>query len=501
MQQGNLKAQSRAAVAGAMALALASGSFTVTAGLGLANPAPAFAAQQGASAAAEAGELLVTNNYPDLDGWLNGIGDATVVKVSAPAVGMGQATLPKDVTLITGWKKDFFENQEAQRQLGYGNANESLTFESGFNGRVRMLDFKFSDGKVVVPAGAHVKFEKCSFSGTLVIQKGGSAEFADCVFENGKIKNNGRASYSGTTAEPDNIGTPESAFQSLGLVIPDRAFDDAASKTIWAINGTELNKTIELTLRGTNADCADLSARAEGIDGINASIEDGELKLSGTPAHTGTATVTVTATAPDENSEGSESKTVTFDVEVNAKLTLELDGKLDAVTQGQGDYQDTKYHEVTMRVAEDDGEAVDFSSWQNSHSDAEVTNGITPDGSGLHTMFMNAGGNSAISVSGTAGAAGTYRVTATLTYKGQTVSAESSDLRIYNGDETLADQLSALANEPSTWQMEPYEIWRSNEATTPPGCTSSRARMRAACTARSATTAMTAARTASPPTP
>ena len=44
--------------------------------------------------AAEEKVLEITDNYPDLDGWLTGIGSADTVKITCTAVGAGQTVLP-----------------------------------------------------------------------------------------------------------------------------------------------------------------------------------------------------------------------------------------------------------------------------------------------------------------------------------------------------------------------------------------------------------------------
>ena len=77
--------------------------------------------------AAEEKVLEITDNYPDLDGWLTGIGSTDTVKITCTAVGAGQTVLPAQVTLLSGWDKSFFgDNGPATRQIGYNSG--SFTF-------------------------------------------------------------------------------------------------------------------------------------------------------------------------------------------------------------------------------------------------------------------------------------------------------------------------------------------------------------------------------------
>ena len=88
---------------------------------------------------------------------------------------------------------------------------------------------------------------------------------------------------------------------------------------------------------------------------------------------------------------------------------------------------------------------------------------LSPEGSGMSANWLF----DRISVSGTPEKAGTYDVSVTLTDKGQAVSSNKVELRIYTGDETLKGQFETLDGSQATWDMEPYEIWNSDNAVVP----------------------------------
>ena len=67
------------------------------------------------TSAAAASELVVTDNYPALYGWLaNSLGDATTVKIATTCGvsdnGNGTTTIPVQVTQLVGWQaKSWFD--------------------------------------------------------------------------------------------------------------------------------------------------------------------------------------------------------------------------------------------------------------------------------------------------------------------------------------------------------------------------------------------------------
>ena len=419
---------------------------------------------------AAASDLVVTDNYPALYGWLaNSLSDATTVKIAATCGvsdrGNGTTTIPAQVTQLVGWqaKSWFDEEGEKVRQLGYASSYETLTFASGATTEVRSLTLKLLDDRLVVPAGANVTFKNCTFVNRVKIEKGGKATFENCAFSSGTILNNGQASYTGSTREPTNKGMAESAFQDLGLVAAQSALSDG-------VHTREYADSTALTLSGTNAGKATLTATVGQKDsGLSAAVENGELKVFGTPTAAGAYTVTVTASAPDEAGSGVQTASVTVAVAVRQNYTFSVEGTLDAVRTGQGDYQDSSNHELEVFVTDEAGNKQSFYDFSCTAEGAGyvLKPQVSPDGCGLGAALFNAGGKATVTLSGTAGTAGTYQVGAVATLGDYTFATNTAELRIYSGAETLASQIAGLAAGTGEWDMEPYEIDRSDNAVIP----------------------------------
>lgn len=446
---------------GAVALAVVSG----TAGAALALPTPAFAATTSAS------ELVVDDNYPSLYGWINNkLNDATSIKISTSSCGVsdngnGTTVIPTQVKSMTGWQQSFWESEGKayDRQLGYASSYETLTFASGSTTTLNHLTLKLLDDHLVIPAGANITFKNCTFTGRVKIETGGKATFENCTFKTATILNNGQASYTGTTKEPVNKGKAQSRFEDLGIVASKTTLNDA-------VHDHAFQDKVKLTLSGTNAKKATISASIDQADsGLTASVDDSTVTISGTPAAFGTYTATITAVAPDESGNGTQSKSVTASITVHQDYTFTVEGTLDAVRTGQGDYQDSSNHELTVYVTDEAGNKqsyFDFSSTTEGKA-YSLRPQISPEGAGLSATLFNAGGKATVTLSGTAGAAGTYQVGATATLGDYTFDTNTVELRIYSGNETLASQIAALSGNPGSWDMEPYEIDWSDNATIP----------------------------------
>ena len=397
--------------------------------------------------AAEEKVLEITDNYPDLDGWLTGIGSTDTVKITCTAVGAGQTVLPAQVTLLSGWDKSFFgDNGPATRQIGYNSG--SFTFAEDSDVTVQYIEFNMPEKSITVPAGVSVVFDNCTFSSTIV--NNGTATFNDCIFSNGKIENNGSAQYTGGTKEPENTGTPIPSHIPLGMNLTGDILEEAAV-------GTEYFSEIGYEVTGTNKDSAQIAASVSPADcGITVRTEGtagkGSVILSGTPVKAGNVKVTLTAEADGDTPVSKELSLV-----INERMELRLDGTLDCVTKGQSGYQE--YLKVYVRTA--DEKEIDYYDYDSDSAELQVR--LTPEGSGMTAYYLYDG----IVVSGTPEKAGTYQVTAVLKDKGQTVVSNSAELRIYRGDETLKEQFEGLDENVSEWDMEPYEIWTSDNAVVP----------------------------------
>lgn len=194
---------------------------TVVAGGAASAPQLAFAASATPKAAAgstrtarataaAAKEYQVTDSSYDLDDQIaSSLGDATVIKVNTSWVATGTATIPAQVTQIIGWQEDFFTNPGVEKVREIGNIRQTthtLTFAAGSTTEVRSISFKLNNDKLTIPAGANITFKNCTFSNEIVIEKGGRATFENCTFTGKTIKNNGKATYTGSTVEPTNKG-------------------------------------------------------------------------------------------------------------------------------------------------------------------------------------------------------------------------------------------------------------------------------------------------------
>ena len=423
------------AAVGALAFTLGAPAFAI------ADPAASAPAALAAVSASQQEAVIDDSSY-DLDDCFAGnrykVNDAATIKINTSWIATGKAIVPTSTNLLVGWKKNFFDgDQEAVRELGnIKQTGHSLTFAAGSTCEVRSLKLQLNKDKLVIPAGASITFKNCTFANRIVIEKGGSATFENCTFTSGTIMNNGTASYTGTTKEPKNDGKAQSAFESLALVPAITSLDDA-------YNGGAYSKTVDLAVSGTNKDQVKLSAKVAGDTGLVAKVQDGKLVISGTPTAAVKATVTVN---------------------VAERLSVSLEGTLDCVTKGQKQY----YNSLKVKVAGEDGQARDYYDWSvDGHDGSTISASISPAGSGMTVNAFASAAGTSVTVGGDAERAGTYQVTVTVSYKGQTVTSEPVDLRIYTGEETLAGQIAALEGEPSTWDMEPYEVWKSGGAVIP----------------------------------
>lgn len=140
----------------------------------------------------------------------------TKVHVGTSFSDSGTVTIPSSLTEIAGYSEGFFSQGPKVVSIGYAGAL-SFVIPSGSDVTIDRVNFyaKSDDGgaTVTVDAGAKVKFSNCSFSKTPVVN--GEAIFEDCTFATGKIENNGTATYTGSTQEPENVSKPVDTYQSL----------------------------------------------------------------------------------------------------------------------------------------------------------------------------------------------------------------------------------------------------------------------------------------------
>lgn len=396
------------------------------------------------------GELVITDSNPyDLaDVLKSDLGQKDTIKIAYHMAGVGQTVLPSQVKVLMGWQvKSFFDEEgEKIRSLGNEIEGDTFTFSPGSQITVKSIDFEMTDKAVVIPEGASVTFENCTFKNTII--NSGAAVFNHCTFENGKIENNGMAEYVNGTQEPENLGQQGDQHIPLGLVVHETNLEDA-------VNGSAYEKEISYELSGTNKDQAEVTAVVSPENsGIRAQVTENVIRLSGTPASVGKVQITVTAAAPKEQVAIQE-----ITLTVNEKLALSLEGTLDCVTAGQTQYQDY----LTVYVSGENGEKTDYYDYRTENPDAELEVTLSPEGSGLRAYYLY----DQIVVAGDARKAGIYQVSAMLRDKGQKVKSNDVELRVYTGGETLKEQFAALDAGIEVWDVEPYEIQTSDHAIVP----------------------------------
>lgn len=397
------------------------------------------------------GELVIDDSNPyDLDDVLAAsLGEKDVVKIAYNMAGVGNTVLPAQVKTFMGWQKESILTQEGEkvRSLGNNIAGETFSFENGSSAMVKSIDFRMPENSITIPEGATVTFVNCSFSNTIV--NNGAAVFDHCVFQNGKIENNGAAEYRNGTQEPENLGTPSETHVPLGIVVNQTGVKQA-------VKGVEYTGELAFELSGTNKDNANVAVTVTPADvGLRATVTDGKVVVTGTPEKSGSVEITLTASA-----QGDADVTGTALLTVNEPLSVSIEGQLDCVTAGQNGYTD--YLNVSVTEGEN-GEKVNYYDYSQKNPDAQLEVMLSPEGSGMAANWIY----DRISVSGIPEQAGTYYVTVTLKDKDQVVSSNKAELRIYTGEETLKGQFVTLDGSQSTWDMEPYEIWNSDHAVVP----------------------------------
>ena len=389
-------------------------------------------------------ELIVSDNYPDFEGWLDNLGLSDTVKITASSIGTDKTILPKQVTLLTGWDGGFFgTDQPKVRQFGYNEG--SFTFESGSQTIVQYLNFNMPDKAIIIPEKTNITFKNCIFVNTVV--NNGIATFEDCVFTNGKIENNGTAKYTGSSQEPENIGSSKLSHIALDINLQEETLNNAI------INQEYLHR-ISYELIGTNKDNAIVETSVSDESGLIAKIENNTIQLSGVPKTMEPIIVYVTASA-----KGDKTVTKQITIYVNEEISIRIDGQLPCITKGQNGYQ--AYLDVFVKTG--NNEEINYYDYIQTNSLAKLTTNITPNDSGMNVSYLF----DQLVVSGKPVKSGTYQISVTLEDKGQIVSSNAIELRIYEGNETLKQQFALIDHQQTTWDMEPYEIWQSDHAIVP----------------------------------
>lgn len=409
----------------------------------------------------------------------------TKVHVGTSFSDSGTVTIPSSLTEIAGYSEGFFSQGPKTVSIGYVGAL-SFVIPSGSDVSIDRVNFyaKSDDGgaTVTVDAGAKVKFSNCAFSKTPVVN--GEAIFEDCTFATGKIENNGSATYVGSTQEPENVSKPVDTYQSLSFVFAgDKAFAPA-------VEGSSVDQKLAFSVAGTKAADAKFSAAvvdAEGKDvaGLSATVEGGQVSLSGTAPAAGAYQVKLTAEATkDDGSTDSVAEMLSF--EVQQQIQVRLSGKLQCfVVDGtsmmsldhdgialasagggaSGGSSSSENNRLDVEVKEGEGEWTAWNDWAKNDGERQdkVSVSISPEGSGMAAKVTMG----SVFITGTPAKSGTYQVVATVTSGARTEQSNAVEMRIYDNDKTLAERIADLPEGTTSWDMEPYTIAETGNATVP----------------------------------
>lgn len=465
----------------------------LAAGMAIATPTTAFATgeDQDVSVASESASdsyYYIDDNSYGLSTYLSEAvaKGSTKIHVGTSFTDKGTVTIPSSIVELSGYSEGWFSSGPKTVDFGY-SYKMMVVFPSGSDIVVDRINFckrNSSDAEgayVEVQKGAVVHFSNCSFSNTPVVN--GTAVFENCTFETGQIENNGSVTYTGSTKEPENIGKPAESYQDL-------AFSFASGKKFSAaVQGSQVSQVLPFELKGTKAADAKVSATVLGQDGIeveglSASVSDGEISLKGVAPAAGSYSVAVSASATKEDGlTDSTSETLSFVVQEQIQVRLSGDLQCFVVNGtsaqsseyevmatstggGGGSSSTSQSNRLKPEVKEGTGEWEDWNTFATRNSDAEISFSISPEGSGMEVSPV---AYDTVYVTGTPQTPGTYYITATVTSGARSQQSSSVEMRIYADDQTLQQRMDALAEGTSSWDMEPYEISETGNAVVPVG--------------------------------
>lgn len=459
----------RAVGAVVTATALAAGSVTLA-------PAGALAQDMEGSPgivtlAADAGYYKMQDNYFSFGVQLALAADGGYSKVKVCTNFVGESSgkpteVPVSLQEIIGYEETFFNTGPKVRDIGYVHAMP-VVFPNGSDIDVKNLNF-FKTSRpdavgatVTVEERASVRFSRCSFSNTPVVN--GAAVFEDCVFETGEIENNGQAVYTGSTQEPSNIGQ-ESPYQALSIRMPE-------GKTFPAVvTGASVRASLPFEVNGTAADSASVVAsladsNGSPVEGLFASFEGGAVVVEGEAPRPGVYHVTLSATAQGQGG-APDAASETLALDVQEKIQVKLEGELQSFVTTVGmesPHEETVF--LKLFAKEGDGSWMPWNEFATAHDGASVDFSISPGGSGMQARVVY----DSVAVSGAPGAPGAYEVVATVTSGARTESSNPVELRIHSNDMNLKERFEALPEHASSWDMEPYTIAETGNAVIPAG--------------------------------
>lgn len=471
----------------------------------------------GTGAAFDAATVYEINDTSDnLEDYLNEAKQkqAGTVRLLTTISGPGDATFYPEMKVFQGWNGSYFGEKGPKIQTLASTQKATLIFPMGSNLTVDHIRFgKLSSVKI--EAGATVRFKNCTFQTTPTNE--GTAVFEDSVFETGQITNNGVASYTGTTVEPENIGQAKTGHEPLSLTLAPTEIPATVVKQA-------VDQSVAATLSGSNKAEAKLTAKLEPADsGLTVSVVDQTIHVKGEASKPGTYQLTATATAPGEQADQMETVTAQASLRIYEQLQVRLVGKLQAFVSetipvkaltpptanpsgialfieparmlgqlmhrertvrdlvGSGEFDtvtmatgavgpgaggsigpNTATNTVKVEVKTGAGEFEPWSDFSAKHPEAKLTGEITGPGSGLKAHFML----DSFEVRGTPDQPGQYQLQATLTEGPVSVQSEPVRFRIYDPNVTLKERLSKIGD-TADWEIEPYQILTTDNPVLP----------------------------------
>lgn len=330
-----------------------------------------------------------------------------------------------DVNFTAHFKEFSYKKRNGEDDINYlGKIKQAdigwmdkdvITFEQGTNITVKNINFykrrAYDQGAyVVIEEGATVRFSNVSFSNTVV--NNGEAIFENVTFVTGEIENNGSATYLGDTTEPKNIGTPKEIQGGNDANTPDA--------------GTDPDDQNADQNSGQNTDQDDAS------QGTQTALE---VKIDGK----------IPGYAVGEDA--SEVDTISGATGAGGSIIQTEEG-------------------LKLQIKEEDGKFVDYFDYARTHLGAQIraTYEITPEGSGLSAIEILG----SIRMTGTAGNAGRYALTAKVTDGERTAISNAVAFEIYDMNISFKDRLAMLNSDTKYWLMAPHFIKNTDGGATIP---------------------------------
>ncbi len=376
---------------------------------------------------------------------------------------LGSAVVDWGLASLKGYKKSFFETGPYKAQLGGYKANKSLRFASSSPITVENIYFK-TQGQIIVDTDAQVNFKDVTFTVAPIIK--GSASFENCVFEDATvIFEGGSAQYIGTTQVPTEQGNKkqEQTHFPLSLVLEQESLS--------FVQGKEVDRSIGLSIEGTYKDQAQLKILPEdALEGLSVSYKDGRLSFKGKPSKEQKLELSLEVSY--DSGDTREQAQAKLQIQVHPKLMLKLPNNLFVTTKYAKQYQQNLKPQIIVGDREpqdllefmqqdEDGKKLDVSKDLKIITEQGLPQGYRA--SWIYDSVVIAGDN--------AQPKGSYPIKLQIKVKDQLVESNAVILRVFDGDETLKQQIEDFyikeAKSPARWEMKPYIILRSDGAVIP----------------------------------